>query len=134
MKFVFKLARVVLPLTFGAAVFCSPAVAQVPPAAVPVIVDTAVPIVVGAVKPAPKPTGLGKFQGYVMNANSAQITLRSKDNELAVRTFPLSQEMSAKMQKIIDQGGYQYGDKVTVYYDPSTSQARKLKGKPSKPS
>ena len=24
------------------------------------------------------------------------------------------------MQQIIDKGGYQYGDKVTVYYDPAT--------------
>jgi hypothetical protein len=36
------------------------------------------------------------------------------------------------MQKIIDKGGYQYGDKVTVYYEPATSSAIKFKGKPSK--
>jgi len=36
------------------------------------------------------------------------------------------------MQKIIDKGGYQYGDKVTVYYDPATRKAMKIKGKPSK--
>jgi hypothetical protein len=52
---------------------------------------------------------------------------------MAIRTFPLSQEASDKMQKIIDKGGYQYGDKVTVYYVPATSQAIKFKGKPSKP-
>jgi hypothetical protein len=135
MKLVFKLAGVVLPLTFAAGVFCSPASAQIPAPAttVPVVVDTAVPIIVAAVKPAPKNVGLVKFQGYVMNANSAQITLRDKKNELAIRTFPLSQQMSAKMQKIVDKGGYQYGDKVTVYYDPSTEQARNFKGKPSNP-
>jgi hypothetical protein len=37
------------------------------------------------------------------------------------------------MQKIVDKGGYQYGDKVTIYYNPSTMQAMKVKGKPSKP-
>jgi hypothetical protein len=37
------------------------------------------------------------------------------------------------MQKIIDKGGYQYGDKVTVYYDPTTHQAVRVKGKASKP-
>jgi hypothetical protein len=134
MKLVLKLTGVVLPLAFAAAVFCSPAAAQIPASTVPVVVDTAVPIIVGAIKPAPKNTGLGKFQGFVMNANSAQITVRDKNNELAIRTFPLSQEMSAKMQKVIDKGGFQYGDKVTVYYDPSTSQAKRFKGKPSKPS
>jgi hypothetical protein len=37
------------------------------------------------------------------------------------------------MQKIIDTGGYQYGDKVTVFYEPATLKAIKFKGKPSKP-
>ena len=98
----------------------------------PVIVDTTVPIVVSAVKPKPKNTGLDKFEGFVMNANNAQITVRAKGNDLGIRTFPLSQVESAKMQKVIDKGGYQYGDKVTIYYDPATSTAMKIKGKPSK--
>jgi hypothetical protein len=101
---------------------------------VPIIVaDTAAPIIIAAVKPKPKQTGLDKFEGFVMNANNAQITVRAKGNDLAIRTFPLSQAASEKMQKIIDQGGYQYGDKVTVFYVPATSQAIKFKGKPSKP-
>jgi len=37
---------------------------------------------------------------------------------MTIRTFPLSQNASTKMQQIIDKGGYQYGDKVTVYYNP----------------
>jgi len=117
----------------AAGVFSSPAAAQ-GPATVPVIVaETAGPIIIGAVKPKPKPTGLDKFEGFVMHANNAQITVRAKGNDMTIRTFPLSQEASAKMQKIIDKGGYQYGDKVTVYYVPATEQAIKFKGKPSKP-
>jgi hypothetical protein len=96
-------------------------------------VDTAVPIVVSAVKPKPKANGLVKFEGFVMHANIAQITARAKGNDLAILTFPLSQNASAKMQQIVDKGGYQYGDKVTIYYNPSTMQAMKFKGKPSKP-
>jgi hypothetical protein len=92
-----------------------------------------VPIIVAAVKPKPKPTGLDKFEGFVMQANVAQITVRAKGNDLAIRTFTLSEEASAKMQKIVDKGGYQYGDKVTVLYEPATSKAIKVKGKPSKP-
>jgi len=91
-----------------------------------------VPIIVGAVKPK-KQTGLDKFEGTIMNANIVQITARSQKNELAIRTFSLSEAASAKMQKIVDKGGYQYGDKVTIYYDPATSKAMKFKGKPSKP-
>ncbi len=129
-----KVAGFGLPLMLAAAgLFSSPAVAQVPAAAVPIIVDTAVPIIVGVVKPKPKHTGLDKFEGFVMHANIAQITVRAKGNDMAIRTFPLSQEASAKMQKIVDMGGYQYGDKVTVFYEPDTTKAHKVKGKPSKP-
>jgi hypothetical protein len=67
-----------------------------------------------------------------MHANIAQITVRAKGNDLAVRTFPLSQAAAAKMQQIVDKGGYQYGDKVTVLYDPASQRAVKIKGKPSK--
>jgi len=134
MKSFAKIAGFGLPLMLVAAgVFSLPAAAQ-GPATVPVIVaETAAPIIIGAVKPKPKLTGLDKFEGFVMHANNAQITVRAKGNDMAIRTFPLSQEASDKMQKIIDKGGYQYGDKVTVYYVPATSQAIKFKGKPSKP-
>ena len=134
MKRIAKTTGFGLPLMLVAAgVFSSPAAAQ-GPATVPIIVaDTAAPIIIAAVKPKPKQTGLDKFEGFVMNANNAQITMRAKGNDMAIRTFPLSQTASEKMQKIIDKGGYQYGDKVTVYYVPATSQAIKFKGKPSKP-
>ncbi len=89
------------------------------------------PIIVNAVKP--KPTGLVKYQGYVMNANNIQVTVRAKKSETAVQTFPLTGEASAKMQALIDKGGFQYGDKITVYYNPQSLQAVKFKGKPSKP-
>ena len=113
-----------------AAAVCPRAEAQSPATVVPVVVDTAVPIVINTVKP--KPSGLSKFQGVVMHANPAQITVRAQGNDMAVRTFALSPQAATKMQDIIAKGGYQYGDKVTVLYDPVSLQAVKLKGKPSK--
>jgi hypothetical protein len=134
MKRSIKAAGFGLPLMLMAAgVFSSPAAAQDPVTTVPIIVDTALPIIVAAVKPKPKPTGLDKFEGFVMHANTAQITVRSKENELAIRSFPLSEAASAKMLKIIGKGGYQFGDKVTIFYEPATSKAVMVKGKPSKP-
>ena len=116
-----------------AAGFSASARAQAPiPVVAPIVVDTAVPIIVNTVKPKPKP-GIAKFQGFVMNANIAQISVRADGNDLAIRTFPLSQTVAAKMQKIVDKGGYQYGDKVTIFYDATSQQAVKIKGKPSKP-
>ena len=120
-------ASVVLLGTMGA----SRAAAQVP-VLVPVVVDTAAPIVVSAVKPKPKATGLTKFEGYVMNANRAQITVRAKGNDLTIQTFPLSETAAAKMQQVMDKGGYQYGDKITLEYDPQSLTVVKFKGKPSK--
>jgi hypothetical protein len=134
MKSITKITGIGLPLMLAASgVFSTPAAAQ-GPATVPIIIaDTAAPIVIAAVKPKPKQTGLGKFEGFVMHANNAQITVRAKGNDMTIRTFPLSQNASTKMQQLIDKGGYQYGDKVTVYYNPATEQAIKFKGKPSKP-
>lgn len=99
----------------------------------PIVVGTAAAAVVQAIKPKKQPSPYPKFEGTVMNANNVLITVRGKENELAVRTFTLSTEARDKMQKIIDKGGYQYGDKITVFFDPATNQAIKIKGKASKP-
>ena len=124
-----KTAGLALPAAFlAAAFFCPPAAAQAP-----TVVTLVTPIVVNMLKPKTNANGLAKFEGFVMHANIAQITARSKENELTILTFPLSQEASQKMQQLVDRGGYQYGDKVTIYYNPSTMQAMKLKGKPSRP-
>ena len=85
------------------------------------------------IKQKPVKQEVATFKGTVMHADIAQITVRGIENELAIRTFPLSRAVSEKMQQIIDRGGYQYGDKVTIVYDPATQSALKIKGKPSKP-
>ena len=132
MKFVsqFALLRSALALGF-IALAGTAANAQVPvPVAVPVI-ETAVPIVVATLKPnkGPQPP---KFEGTVVNATVAQITVRARGNDMAIQTFPLGPDASAKMLQIIDKGGYQYGDKVSVIYNQSSLQAVKVKGKASK--
>jgi hypothetical protein len=131
MKLWGRVAGSSLPALVLVVLWCSPAAAQ-DPVSTPIIVDMAVPIIVNAVKP--KPTGLAKFEGFVMNANTAQITVRAKGNDLTIQTFTLSQEAATKMQQTIDKGGFQYGDKVSVLYDPSSLKAVKVKGKPSKSS
>jgi hypothetical protein len=106
--------------------------AQVPvPVAVP-IAEEAIPIIVNTIKPnkGPQPP---KFQGTVVNATAAQITVRAKGDDMGIQTFTLTPALSAKMIQIMEKGGYQYGDKVTVIFDPNSKQAVKIKGKPSKP-
>jgi len=120
-----------LPALVLAGLSCSTVSAQTPAEVVPVI-DTAVPIIVNTVKPKPLPNGIAKFEGTVMNATSAQITVKAKGDDMAIRTFALSPAASAKMQETIAKGGYQYGDKVSVIYNQSSLQAVKVKGKASK--
>ena len=127
-----KIVLLGMPLMLAAGMYCPPAAAQ-DPVVTPIIVDTAATIIVNTIKPKPKATGQVKFQGFVQHANIAQITVRAKGNDLSIQTFPLSDAASAKMQQIIDKGGYQWGDKVTIFYDPATLKALKIKGKPSKP-
>jgi len=107
--------------------------AQLPASVAVPVIETAVPIVVGTLKPnkGPQPP---KFEGTVINATVAQITVRAKGNDMAIQTFPLAPDASAKMLQIIDKGVYQYGDKVTVFFDPDSKKALKVKGKPSKAS
>lgn len=102
------------------------------PILTPILVNTAAPIVVSAVEALvkPKPHGLGKYEGYVMHANNAQVTVRARNNEMSLQTFPLTGDAATKMQTYIDQGGFKYGDKITIYYN-SQFQAVKFKGKPS---
>lgn len=133
MKAIAKIGGVGLAALVMVGLCGAPVRAQSPAVVTPIVVDTAVPIIVNTIKPKSKTAGLGKFEGYVMHANIAQITVRAKGNDMGLETFALSQQVAAKMQTIIDKGGYQYGDKVTVYYDPTTKQALKIKGKPSKP-
>jgi len=135
MRSLAKIAMLGLPALIVGAFFSAPVQAQTPATVVPVVVDTAVPIIVNtvnAVKAKSNPPGLGKFEGYVMHASIAQITVRAKGNDMSLETFNLSQAAATQMQAIVDKGGYQYGDKVTIFYDPTTKQALKVKGKPSK--
>jgi hypothetical protein len=133
MKAVVKFGGAGLAALVMAGLCGAPVQAQSPTVVAPIVIDTAVPIIINTIKPKSKTEGLGKFEGYVMNSNTAQITVRAKGNDMSIMTFPLSEQESTKMQKIVDKGGYQYGDKVTVYYDPTTKKALKIKGKPSKP-
>jgi hypothetical protein len=111
-------AIVLFAAALAAAVFAPAAPAQV---------TTTAPVVIK--QPKPK---LEKFKGRVLSANISSIMVQSSDNEKVVRTFQYSPELRDKMQAIIDEGGYQHGDVVTVFTDPGSNVALKIKGKPSK--
>ena len=89
------------------------------------------PIVIKS-KPAPeaKPIKV-RFEVLHMMINAIQV--RSLVNERELHTFIYSDQIRDQMQAIFNNGGYQYGDKIVVYFMPGSNIALKIKGKPSKP-
>jgi len=104
------------------------AAALAAPSAVRAQVDTGAPISVKAPK-----VKLARFKGEVLSSSTLQIIVRSQENSALVRTFTYTPEVREKMQKVIDAGGYQHGDRVEIEHEPGKDVAIKIKGKPSKP-
>ena len=78
----------------------------------------------------PKPA---KTRFEVLHMMSTGIQVRSLVNGLEIHTFIYSDQIREAMQKLLDHGGYQYGDQVEIEYQPGSDVALKIKGKPSKP-
>ena len=73
-----------------------------------------------------------KTQFVVQRMMYQAIQVRDLAGVPQLHTFTYSPGIHDKMQKIFDAGGYQYGDKVVVWYQSGTSVALNIKGKPSK--
>jgi hypothetical protein len=92
----------------------------------PAIKITAKPAHTQEAKPA-------KTRFEVLHMMTTGIQVRSLVNGLEIHTFTYSDQIRDAMLKLIDQGGYQYGDTVEIQYKPGTDVALKIKGRPSKP-
>ena len=75
---------------------------------------------------------LAVFKGEVLTASNFSLTVRNPENNLQVRTFTFTPEVRDKMQRIVDAGGYQHGDRIEIQYEPGTDVVVKFKWKPSK--
>ena len=112
------------------AISASPARAQGP-----VAVAAAAPIVseiISSVSAKPKPQG-NWLKAEVIHADSNTIIIREQANGMMIHTFNFAPELKDKMQAILDHGGFQYGDKVSILFQPGQTVALKIHGKPSKP-
>ena len=113
------------------AISASPARAQGPVA----IATAAAPIisqVISSVSAKPKPQG-NWLKAEVIHADSNSIVVREQANGMMIHTFNFAPELKDKMQAILDHGGFQYGDKVSILNLPGQTMALKIHGKPSKP-
>jgi hypothetical protein len=73
------------------------------------------------------------LKAEVIHADSNSIIVREQDNGMMIHTFTYTSDLQPQMQKLMDQGGYQYGDKVRILYQQGQTVALKVRGKPSKP-
>ena len=73
------------------------------------------------------------LKGEVIHFDSNSLIVREQANERAIHTFTYAPELKDTMQQLVDQGGYQYGDKVEILFPQGQTVALKVVGKPSKP-
>jgi hypothetical protein len=74
-----------------------------------------------------------KTHFVVMQMMYQLLQVRGVTDARELHTFTYSPAIRGKMQNILNAGGYQYGDKVVVWYRRGEDVAFRIKGKPSKP-
>jgi hypothetical protein len=117
-----------LVLAAAMATLSAPAGAQTSAAKVsdPIVVH---PVVTGT--PTKKHSGTW-MKAEFLHADNNSMVVSEQGNERMIHTFTYNPQVKAKMQQIINAGGYQYGDKIKIKYTPGTTVALKIHGKPSK--
>jgi len=126
----YRIFAILIAPAAALAISASPARAQAP-----VAVAAAAPIIseiISSISAKPKPQG-NWLKAEVIHADSNTIIVREQANGMMIHTFNFAPELKDKMQAILDHGGFQYGDKVSILFQPGQTVALKINGKPSKP-
>jgi hypothetical protein len=129
----YRIPGFALALAAALTFFAGPARAQVAEAATAAVAAPIVTKIFNAVIPQGTPKGSNWLKAEVVHADSQSLIVREQKNGMAIHTFHFSPEMKDKMQTILDRGGFQYGDKVSVLFMPGQTVALRIHGKPSKP-
>jgi hypothetical protein len=80
----------------------------------------------------PTPEGSEWLKAEVIHADAVTLIVRERANGYAIHTFNFSSDLQPKMQAMLDKGGFQYGDRVSVLMMPGQTVALRVHGKPSK--
>jgi hypothetical protein len=111
------------------AVAVPPARAQLTePARTPIPTAPNTPVVVKQ-----KPAKAVWLKAEVIHSDRHTLIVRELDNGMEIHTFTFSEKAKDKIEQVQDEGGYQTGDHVKILWMPGTSEALKIKGRPSKP-
>jgi hypothetical protein len=127
----YKTFAVSFALASALAIYAGPARAQA--AAAGAVAAPIITRIINAATPKGAPKGSQWLKAEVIHADSISIIVREQANGMAIHTFNFAPELKDKMQKILDQGGFQYGDKVSILYMAGQTVAIRIHGKPSKP-
>lgn len=130
----YKIAAGLMTLAGALTISTSPVRAQTGVAEGAGVAAPVIAKVASSLKPKPKAPGSEWLKAEVIHADANSIVVREPGNERMIHTFTISPQFKDKMQAIVDRGGYQYGDKVKILYQPGQTVALKISGKPSKPS
>lgn len=71
-------------------------------------------------------------KAQVVSFTTAAITVQEPKERLKIHTLSFSPELREKMANLLDQGGYQTGDRAKIQYVPQASIATDIRGKLSK--
>jgi hypothetical protein len=93
----------------------------------------AVALVAGSALAAKPKQKTAVFRGEVVRFDSVSITVRNAKEPLRLHTFTYTAELREKIIKMLETGGYQYGDKVKIRYVPGQNVAVSIHGKVSRP-
>jgi hypothetical protein len=112
------------------ALFCAATLgAAAAPARAQIATDSGVSVVVKQ-----KPAKAVWLKAEVIHADRRTLIVREVDNSMEIHTFTYSVKAQDKINQVLDEGGYQRGDLVKVLWFPGSSEALKIKGRPSKSS
>jgi hypothetical protein len=118
-KIAFLPTAALAPLLAGILGFAprAEAAAALPPQSTPVTATNSRPI---------------KAKATVVRVLDNSIQVRGTANPIESHTFSYSHAIRGKMQKLFNQGGYQYGDQVEIWCERGADVALKITGKRSK--
>jgi hypothetical protein len=81
----------------------------------------------------PAPEGSEWLKAEVIHADAVTLIVRERANEMAIHTFNFSSDLQPRMQAMLDKGGFQYGDRVSILFMQGQTVALRVHGKASKP-
>ena len=114
------LSKTLVVAFLAAAAFISPSVAGQ---------TTSAPIVVKDTSSSAKAIWL---KAEVIHADSNSMVVREQANGMMIHTFTYAPAVQGQMRKVMDQGGYQHGDKVKILCQQGQTVALRISGRPSK--